>query len=142
MKSYAAAQMSVRYLKASAFLRRHTSVSGIKDLTAILQNRQGINKTGAVGVPAIKRVRQLYLPAASDMRYARLKLQRRIEYHCDPRAQYHFCKAKISRRAVRGISLKYLYRPTVHIKVQHTIPCRASCVKKSTNKLVMSLSEK
>jgi hypothetical protein len=42
----------------------------------------------------------------SDMRYARLKLQGRIEYHCDRREQYHFCKAKISRRAVRGISLK------------------------------------
>jgi len=82
----------------------------------------------ALGAPAIKQVRQLYSPSASDMhfvrdiafgsdmRYARLKLQRRIEYHCDPRAQYHFCKAKISRRAVRGISLKSLYRPTVHIK--------------------------
>jgi hypothetical protein len=54
-------------------------------------------------------VRQLYSPAASDMhfvrdiafgsdmRYARLKQQRRIEYHCDHREQYHFCEAKISR---------------------------------------------
>ena len=51
----------------------------------------------------------------SDMRYARLKLQRRIEYQCDHREQYHFCKAKISRRAVRGISLK-IHRHTVHLK--------------------------
>ena len=43
-----------------------------------------------------------------DMRYARLKLQGRIEYHCDCREQYHFCKAKISRRAKQGITLKYL----------------------------------
>ena len=61
------------------------------------------------GAPAIKQVRQLYSPAASDlhfmrdiafgsdMRYARLKQQRRIEYHCDHREQYHFCEAKISR---------------------------------------------
>ena len=58
---------------------------------------------------AIKQVRQLYSPLASDMhfvrdiafgsdmRYARLKQQRRIEYHCDHREQYHFCEAKISR---------------------------------------------
>ena len=81
-----------------------------------------------LGAPAIKQVRQLYSPAASDMyfvrdiafgsdmRCARLRLQRRIEYHCDPWAQYHFCGAKISRRAVRGISLKNLYRPIVHLK--------------------------
>ena len=72
----------------------------------------------ALGAPAIKQVHQLYSPLASDMhfvryiafgsdmRYARLKLQGRIEYHCDRREQYHFCEAKISRRAVRGISLK------------------------------------
>ena len=42
----------------------------------------------------------------SDMRYARLKQQRRIEYHYDHREQYHFCDAKISRQAVRGISLR------------------------------------
>ena len=40
-----------------------------------------------------------------DMRYARLKLQGRIEYHAEPCEAYHFCGAKISRRAVRGISL-------------------------------------
>ena len=86
------------------------------------------NKTGYLGAPVMEQVRQLYSPAASgmhfvrdiafgsDMRYARLKLQRRIEYHCDPREQYHFCKAKISRRAVRGISRKNLYRPIVHLK--------------------------
>ena len=57
---------------------------------------------GAFGTPAIKQVRQLYSPLASDMhfvrdiafgsdmRYARLKLQGRIEYHCDCREQYHF----------------------------------------------------
>ena len=72
---------------------------------------------GTFGAPAIKQVRQLYSPAASDMhfvrdiafgsdmRYARLKLLRRIEYHCDRREQYHFRVAKISRRARRGISL-------------------------------------
>ena len=66
-------------------------------------------KANRVGAPAIKQVRQLYSPAesdmhfvrdiafGSDMRYARLKQQRRIEYHCDHREQYHFCEAKISR---------------------------------------------
>jgi len=82
-----------------------------------------IQKLRADGAPAINQVRQLYSPLASDMhfvrdiaygsdmRYARLKLQRRIEYHCDHREQYHFCGAKISRRAVRGISLRsFTYR--------------------------------
>ena len=67
------------------------------------------NKRVPLGAPALSQVRQLYSPAASDMhfvrdiafgsdmRYARLKQQRRIEYHCDHREQYHFCEAKISR---------------------------------------------
>ena len=83
-----------------------------------------------LGAPAIKQVRQLYSPTASDMhfvrdmsfgrdmRYARWKKEkRRIEYHCDQWEQYHFCGAKISRRAVRGISLFKNYRPTEHRKV-------------------------
>ena len=71
-------------------------------------------KSPDLGVPV---VRQLYSPVASymhfvrdiaygsDIRYACLNLQRRIEYHCDHREQYRFCEAKISRRAKRGISL-------------------------------------
>ena len=46
----------------------------------------------------------------------RVGRKRRIEYHCDQREQYHFCGAKISRRAVRGISLFNNYRPTEHRK--------------------------
>ena len=72
----------------------------------------GLIRKTSLSLLNIKQVRQLYSPAASDMhfvrdiafgsdmRYARLKLQRRIEYHCDHREQYHFCEAKISRRAV------------------------------------------
>ena len=52
----------------------------------------------------------------SDMRYARLKLQGRIEYHAEPCEAYHFCGAKISRRAKQGISL---------LRSKNITPCEA-----------------
>ena len=75
----------------------------------------------------------------SDMRYARLKLQRRIEYHCDRREQYHFCEAKISRRAVRGISLRNIPPENTLKKSVTHYTLQARRVKRSTNKPLVLL---
>ncbi len=59
----------------------------------------------------------------------RVGRKRRIEYHCDRREQYHFCGAKISRRAVRDISLLNNYRPTEHRKVYTLYLAGKACEK-------------